>query len=384
MPHTNSFLMDLVDQWTNTSFHLGGARKPKHVEHEDMEIDRDLTPPTPPKNSNSRFRDSTPSSKKPQTGTNVTRADEESDKENNGFGFPGLSLLKGGNIKNSGKRGDDQLAGKTRSSGSTGGFVPQQTVNLQKNNYNKMNFLYQEATKINNEEANLMNAENNYKIAMFKSAPRVMSDWLSFLFNAAIVSVALYVMWHFYMALHNDIEARLWKEIERIRLEIEKCEEDYERNNCATNKATPEFGKLCRKWELCMERDPRQVAYRTNFSASILAEALNAFFNTLSLNTLVGLPMFVFSLLCACRIVVYVSGFAQRPQETDDGPQTNKESSKNSRKRTTTLPSSNSPDDSTTTMLGNLTNMWSLEDANNYNGSNAPAQRGAVVNRRRR
>lgn len=114
--------------------------------------------------------------------------------------------------------------------------------------------------------------------------PSILSRYLQVLFNFALLSFFLFVIYSFYQAIRADVD-RASDEAASITLaEMSTCSKQYIENNCAPDKRLPALEQLCSNWELCMNQRPEAVK-RASLSARTFAEIFNSFIEPLSLKT---------------------------------------------------------------------------------------------------
>ena len=79
--------------------------------------------------------------------------------------------------------------------------------------------------------------------------------------------------------------------------QVAECTKLYMMNRCEPHDRIPAIEKLCKEWELCMKRDPKEIG-RLKVGAETLAEILNKLVDPLSYKTMAfGVILILFSFL---------------------------------------------------------------------------------------
>lgn len=126
--------------------------------------------------------------------------------------------------------------------------------------------------------------------------PAILSRYLQVLFNFALLSFFLYVIYSFYQTIRADVDRLQDEKVSEVISEMSQCSKQYIENNCAPDKRLPALEQLCSNWELCMNRRPEAVR-RAALSAEAFAQIFNSFIEPLTLKTV---------LVCVLIVVVSV------------------------------------------------------------------------------
>ncbi|KAF9493928.1 hypothetical protein BDN71DRAFT_1418857 [Pleurotus eryngii] len=113
--------------------------------------------------------------------------------------------------------------------------------------------------------------------------PYILSGYLQFFFNLALILLFLYLVVQFIITVQRDVQERISEYSMDIVQEIAMCATQY-RTNCGTH-TVPAMSHQCGVWESCMNRDPSIVG-RAKVGAELIAEVVNGFVEPISWKTL--------------------------------------------------------------------------------------------------
>lgn len=130
-------------------------------------------------------------------------------------------------------------------------------------------------------------------IHTYPDAPSIIAKYLQVFFNGVIIAGVLYMIYSFYATIQADVNRASEEAVALVLAENAACTKDYIDNQCGADRRVPAMEAFCRKWELCMNRDPNAVK-RATLSAHTFAEIFNSFVEPITLKT------FLFT----CTIVV--------------------------------------------------------------------------------
>ena len=134
-------------------------------------------------------------------------------------------------------------------------------------------------------------------------------NYLVAFFMIILVSVPTLLIVQFGLAIYNDICIKIEEETIQIMNEISECSAKYVENRCLPSERVPAMDKLCRTWEVCMNRDPAVVG-TGRLSAKTFGEIFNSFIEPISLKTM----LFLFLCLLGIMFVVrYSFSFLRSP-----------------------------------------------------------------------
>lgn len=134
------------------------------------------------------------------------------------------------------------------------------------------------------------NTSNHYTINMAappppqSDLPYILSGYLQFVFNLALILLFLYLLVQFIFTVQHDVKHRISEYSMEIVQDISMCAIQYKTNLCATN-SVPAMAQQCGVWETCMNRDPTLVG-RARVGAELIAEVVNGFVEPISWKTL--------------------------------------------------------------------------------------------------
>jgi hypothetical protein len=123
-----------------------------------------------------------------------------------------------------------------------------------------------------------------YWIAM--TLPVILFTYIQLLFNLVMVLFVVYSMIKLKQVISADLVKHLEKQEYLILGKILDCSRDFIRNKCNSAFLPPALEGHCTSWKLCMEQDA-QGSLKSAETASILAQILNSFFDSLSNRTIV-------------------------------------------------------------------------------------------------
>ncbi|CCC70882.1 hypothetical protein NCAS_0F03980 [Naumovozyma castellii] len=146
----------------------------------------------------------------------------------------------------------------------------------------------------------------NYDLPIEKNTndqrPKIIAQYIQLLFNSVVVTVILFFAYQFVTLVKKDVDFKLQRKLVENDYRIQRCEENYVRNQCEPELRVPALEELCNEWFHCMqekEETPKGtvVHISTTLWAQTLAEVVNAFIEPISWRTL------FFILLTTCSIV---------------------------------------------------------------------------------
>lgn len=136
-------------------------------------------------------------------------------------------------------------------------------------------------------------------------APRILSQYLQLIFNAALASLAFYLLVRFVQLIHTDVQLKLkQKSMDLVQAALQ-CAREYERNGCEPSKRVPALEAQCNHWYRCMNNQDTdtRVHQRAQLWAQTLAEIINAFAKPISIKAL----CFVLLIVCGTILVTNVA-----------------------------------------------------------------------------
>ncbi|KAJ3084257.1 hypothetical protein HK102_000721 [Quaeritorhiza haematococci] len=116
--------------------------------------------------------------------------------------------------------------------------------------------------------------------------PYVITGYMQLFFSLFIVGVMLYFIVQFILTVHHDLEMKADEYSAEISYQIAECRKHYYINRCEPETRIPAVAHMCKEWEICMSRDPKEVG-RLKVGAETLAEILNKLIDPLSYKTMI-------------------------------------------------------------------------------------------------
>lgn len=121
--------------------------------------------------------------------------------------------------------------------------------------------------------------------------------YIQLAFTLFIVSLLGYIILQFVYSVHHDLQIKAEEYSIEISHQVVECANYYRANRCDPDERVPAVDKLCKEWEICMLRDPKEVG-RLKVGAETLAEILNKLIEPLSYKTMVTRIIVVQQLHC--------------------------------------------------------------------------------------
>lgn len=115
--------------------------------------------------------------------------------------------------------------------------------------------------------------------------PYILSYYPQLILNYVLVFFVIYTLWIFFRAIRADVDAASAVAYSAALVEISECNQHFIENQCGNN--LPATRRMCDAWDLCMNRDPKQVG-RARVSARTFAEIFNSFVEPISWKAMVG------------------------------------------------------------------------------------------------
>ncbi|KAJ3187289.1 hypothetical protein HDU85_006576 [Gaertneriomyces sp. JEL0708] len=115
--------------------------------------------------------------------------------------------------------------------------------------------------------------------------PYMVSGYLQMMFSTFIIGVMFYMVVQFIMTVRHDLEMKAEEYSMEIIQQVAECSKLYIDNKCDPSTRVQYMEKTCQEWEMCMQKDPREVG-RLKVGAETLAEILNKLVEPLSYKTM--------------------------------------------------------------------------------------------------
>lgn len=161
--------------------------------------------------------------------------------------------------------------------------------NKEKYNYNYLNqFPHDLNRNSHNNFSKKMNIENT-------------QEFIRLIFNIIIIFVTLYIIFGIIFIIKNDIESKIQISITNILDEMNICSKHYVDNKCQPEQRVPAMELKCTEWERCMSQNPTIIARKSIFTAQIIGEIINTFFDQISFKS----ASFIFGFIIALIIGNY-------------------------------------------------------------------------------
>jgi hypothetical protein len=106
------------------------------------------------------------------------------------------------------------------------------------------------------------------------------------MFGLSVIGMLLYLMLQFVMTVRHDLIMKTQEYQLQVAQQISECSRLYLVNRCAPKERIPAMQVQCSEWELCMQKDPKEVG-RLKVGAETLADILNKLVDPLSYKTMV-------------------------------------------------------------------------------------------------
>ncbi|OII72677.1 uncharacterized protein cubi_01627 [Cryptosporidium ubiquitum] len=183
------------------------------------------------------------------------------------------------------------------------------------NNYCKgLNLFKKKEIKISNEDfkpekynCNSFNKlsrdlnQNSYINSFKRMNIEITQEFIRLIFNIIIVLITLYIIFGIIFVIKNDIESKIQISITNILDEMNICSKHYVDNKCQPEQRVPAMESKCTEWERCMSQNPTIIARKSIFTAQIIGEIINTFFDQISFKS----ASFIFGFIIALIIGNY-------------------------------------------------------------------------------
>ncbi|TPX71510.1 hypothetical protein SpCBS45565_g01081 [Spizellomyces sp. 'palustris'] len=115
--------------------------------------------------------------------------------------------------------------------------------------------------------------------------PYMISGYIQMFFSMFIIAIMLYMIVQFILTVRHDLEMKAEEYSVEIIHQVAECSKNYIENRCDPKTRVQYMQKACQEWEICMQRDPKEVG-RLKVGAETLAEILNKLVEPLSYKTM--------------------------------------------------------------------------------------------------
>ncbi|TPX57595.1 hypothetical protein PhCBS80983_g03721 [Powellomyces hirtus] len=115
--------------------------------------------------------------------------------------------------------------------------------------------------------------------------PYMISGYIQMIFSMLVIGMMLYLGVQFILTVRHDLDMKAEEYSLDIMQQVSECSKNYLENRCDPRTRVQFMQKACSEWELCMQRDPKEVG-RLKVGAETLAEILNKLVEPLSYKTM--------------------------------------------------------------------------------------------------
>lgn len=139
--------------------------------------------------------------------------------------------------------------------------------------------------------------------SMFMELPALLHEWAHLIYNLFLLCVLAYFVSAVVMSLYSDYTMKFKEMQQMVIQENTDCRRHYSDNRCLPDTRVPAMQQQCQEWEKCMHRDTKAIA-ATKISATVLAEILDTFVQTLSYKTI----LFIVVMLVLINSIKWLAG----------------------------------------------------------------------------
>ncbi|KAJ3039045.1 hypothetical protein HDV00_012672 [Rhizophlyctis rosea] len=113
----------------------------------------------------------------------------------------------------------------------------------------------------------------------------MVSGYIQLFFTIFVIGVLLYIVVQFMLTVHHDLQMKAEEYSTEIIHQIAECSKLYVTNRCDPATRVQYMEQACKEWELCMERDPKEVGrYLSELRFSSASESIRQTINPTSPN----------------------------------------------------------------------------------------------------
>ncbi|KAH8583166.1 Nucleus export BRL1 [Cryptosporidium sp. chipmunk genotype I] len=129
-------------------------------------------------------------------------------------------------------------------------------------------------------------------------------ELIQLIFNIIMVFITLYIIFGIIFVIKNDIESKIQISITEILDEMNICSKHYVDNKCHPEQRVPAMESKCTEWERCMSQNPTIIARKSIFTAQIIGEIINTFFDQISFKSALLIFGFIIALIIGNYCVI--------------------------------------------------------------------------------
>ncbi|KAJ1607815.1 hypothetical protein OJ253_2163 [Cryptosporidium canis] len=166
-------------------------------------------------------------------------------------------------------------------------------------NYNSEQYMHS-SFSLPSQELN----RNVYTSTLKKMNTANTEEFIRLIFNIIIVFITLYIIFGIIFVIKNDIESKIQISITNILDEMSLCSKHYVENKCQPEYRVPAMESKCTEWERCMSQNPTIIARKSIFTAQIIGEIINTFFDQISLKSALFIFGFIIALIVGNYFVI--------------------------------------------------------------------------------
>ncbi|KAF7455957.1 Di-sulfide bridge nucleocytoplasmic transport domain protein [Cryptosporidium felis] len=138
---------------------------------------------------------------------------------------------------------------------------------------------------------------DNYKHVSLSNT----QEFVRLIFSVITILFTVYVVFGVTLVIKNDIESKIQISVTSIIDEMNICSKQYVDNKCQPDQRVPAMEDKCIEWEKCMSQNPTIIARKSIFTAQIIGEIINTFFDQISFKS----AFFIFGFIIALVIGNY-------------------------------------------------------------------------------
>lgn len=129
--------------------------------------------------------------------------------------------------------------------------------------------------------------------------PAILSKWFQLLFNTIYMAILLGIIGYFIWIIKRDVDYKLEEVIRSEVIASKHCHDNYVSNECQNAYVVPALQEECNRWEECMHYDviDNYKHVSGKLWAQTVAEIINAFFEPITIRSLIFITILVSSIL---------------------------------------------------------------------------------------
>lgn len=135
--------------------------------------------------------------------------------------------------------------------------------------------------------------------------PQIIHGYFLLFFSVLIFSIIGIVVLQLFLTIRRDLKNKAAMHSSEIVQQILECSNQYHINHCNPKERVPAMQKICSEWELCMNRNPKDIIM-SEVGAETIAETLNQFVKPLEVKTVIIIAVLIVGIVILSNLFFFL------------------------------------------------------------------------------